>query len=222
MSDEQPIDKLIDLPLSAKLGALAVLLCVVFGGYWLLVHQSLDEQYVELNTSVDSLKREVAEKTGMVKNLARFEAEVARLDIELNKALKELPNKEEIAMLLSKVSDKARDAGLEIKLFKPGEEKKKDFYAEVPVAVELDGTFHQVATFFDEVGHLERLVNLTDFSLIDPVKDGDKMYVKTTVMATTFRFLDESERPSEQPESKDKKRRGKGSKGKKKNPDEEI
>lgn len=205
----ESIEKVLELPIGAKAGILLGTVAVIFGGYWTMFQAPLSEQEVTLKAAVEQRESEVAERRGIVANLSRYTAEVEQLDVELNKALKELPDKGEIHLLLSKISDKAQDSGLDIKIFKPSEEVKKDFYAEVPVAIEVDGTFHQVATFFDEVGNLERLVNLFDFSLLDPSAEDNIAVIKTSVVAKAFRFLDESERPKPQEENAGKKRRKK-------------
>ena len=72
-----------------------------------------------------------------------------------------------------------------------------------------------MAAFFDEVGHLERIVNIDDFSMTDPKKGDAGRYMKTSLVATSFRFLDESERPKE-----DKGKSSKRRKRQKANPDE--
>ena len=205
---------MLELPVAKKVAILVGSVCFIVAAFWVLCLNSMTTELGELDEQLKQVQSEIAEKSGIVQNLEKYEAEVARLDVELNKAVAELPDKEEIHLLLSKISDKARDAGLEIKLFKPGNETKKDFYAEVPVEIEVDGTFHQVATFFDEVGHLERLVNLSDFTLGEPNVTETGAGLKTKVLATTFRFLDESERVQIQEDDKAKKRRG--AKGKKK------
>jgi type IV pilus assembly protein PilO len=115
----------------------------------------------------------------------------------LKKALAELPDNKEIPQLLEKVADKAKDAGLDVRLFVPKAEQRKDFYAEVPVQIEVGGGYHQVATFFDEVSHLERIVNINEFSMSDPERTDSGLVLKTSLVATSFRFLDESERPKE-------------------------
>lgn len=202
----ETLENIFEQPTSVKVGILGGALALVLVGYWLMFYGALVEQKTQLTADIDQRRLEVAEKQGIVANLDRFTAEVDKLDIELAKALKELPDKGEIHLLLAKISDKAQDSGLDIKLFQPSPEVKRDFYAEVPVAIEVDGTFHQVATFFDEVGHLDRLVNLLDFSLIDPSAEDSQSVIKTTVVAKAFRFLDESERPKPQEETKGKRR----------------
>ena len=62
----------------------------------------------------------------------------------------------------------AKDSGLDVKLFKTSLEQKRDFYAEVPVQISLGGTYHQLASFFDAVGHLTRIVNISNVSIGSP------------------------------------------------------
>ena len=212
----EKLEEILELPTPKKVGIAVGAVLIIVAGFWIFGFNGLRGDLSDLDEQIGQLQSEIAEKSGMVQNLEKYEAEVDRLDIELKKAVAELPDKEEIHLLLAKISDKARDAGLEIKLFKPGNETKKDFYAEVPVEIEVDGTFHQVATFFDEVGHLERLVNLSNFNLAEPSIGDEGAALKTKVLATTFRFLDESERVNTQEEEKSKKRRGAKEKGKKK------
>ena len=87
----------------------------------------------------------------------------------------------------------------------------KDFYAEVPVSIAVDGTYHQVATFFDEVGHLSRIVNINQITMKEPVVGDAQVQVKVGCTATTFRYLDEAERAAAaekaQAEADTKKRR---------------
>ena len=125
--------------------------------------------------------------------LDSFLQEVSHLEGELQKALQELPDSREIPQLLERISDKARDSGLDVRLFRPQIEQLRDFYAEVPVDIEVSGTYHQVASFFDEVGHMERIVNLGTLSMSEPKKTNVGQILKTTVVATSFRFVDESE-----------------------------
>jgi type IV pilus assembly protein PilO len=105
----------------------------------------------------------------------------------------QLPNKREIPDLLKAISNKARESGLEILLFRPRAENYQDFYAEVPVDITVKGSFHSVVSFFDDVGRLDRLVNINNIGFKSKVA-GDQVTVETSSMATAFRFLEEAER----------------------------
>ena len=191
----EQIETILELPLGQKIAILLGTLFVVFVLFWFVFFAPINTRHEELSKKVEELVTKKNQQEGIVKNLRQYVDRVNTLDGELKKALLQLPDKKEIDQLLLNISDKARDAGLEIKLFKPRGEEKRDFYAAVPVDIEVSGSYHQVASFFDEVGRMDRIVNLENLSISDPVIDKNSLTLKTVVTATAFRFLDESERP---------------------------
>ena len=93
-------------------------------------------------------------------NISAFESEIADLEIKLKTALRQLPNKKELEVLLTDISNLGKTAGVEIKSFKRNDEVVHDFYAEVPIQIELEGEFHDIAQFFDLMSKLPRIVNM--------------------------------------------------------------
>lgn len=134
-------------------------------------------------------------KAAMVANLERTRKEVAQLDGDLKMAVAQLPDTKEIPDLLSSISSLVRESGLEILQFRQRPEKFEEFYAEVPVDIVVRGTYHQVAAFFDKVGRMARIVNVTNVNTKSPAKiEGEAIELDTACVAVTFRFLDEAER----------------------------
>jgi type IV pilus assembly protein PilO len=162
--------------------------------FWQYFYSGKSQEYTQVSESVEKLDARILDERRRAKNLPKLREKVKELDSKLKFALQELPDKKEIPDLLASISGLAKDAGLEVQLFRPQAESKRDFYAEVPVAISVEGTYHQVATFFDEVGHLSRIVNINEISMRDPKLVESKFQVKTDCVATTFRYLDESER----------------------------
>ena len=176
--------------------------------YWQYSFRAQQKEYQANEEKVEQLAQKIADERRRAHNLNKLKERIKQLDINLKIALQELPDKREIPDLLSSISNLARDAGLEVVLFRPGQEMAKDFYAEVPVSISVQGTFHQVATFFDEVGQLSRVVNINQINVRDPVLQSESIQVKTDCVATTFRYLDESERAQmESSDDNGKKRR---------------
>lgn len=195
----EKIEELLELPSLHKVAIIFACVGLIAVIYWMNFYSPIADDLEKLTKKVDGrngLAYQVAQQEAIAANLEKFSTEVARLNVELNKALAELPDKKEVGLLLQKVSDRAHDAGLEVRVFKPQSVEKKDFYAEVPVLVEVTGTYHQVATFFDEVGRLDRIVNLDNFDMKEPQVSEDVVSLTTSVVATAFRFLDEGERPN--------------------------
>ena len=120
------------------------------------------------------------------RNLKKFEQEFAQVDAQFQEALKLLPNEKEIPTLLRNITQLGSDSALEFRLFSPKKEKAGDFYMEIPVSLEVSGTYHNVAVFFDKVGQMERIVNILNVSM-KPVKSRSTQLV-TTCDAVTYRF----------------------------------
>lgn len=175
---------------AAWLGSFALIALL----YWQYSFRAQEKEYSAQEEKVEQLTQKILDEKRRARNLTKLKEKIKELDINLKIALQELPDKREIPDLLSSISNLARDAGLEVVLFRPGAEMAKDFYAEVPVAISVQGTYHQVATFFDEVGQLSRVVNINQISMRDPQIEPEAVEVKTDCVATTFRYLDESER----------------------------
>jgi type IV pilus assembly protein PilO len=122
-----------------------------------------------------------------------WEKKVDRLNEELAKAIKELPNEREIPELLRRVSSIGKKIGLEFLLFQPMPEVRREFYADVPVKLKVEGSFHEVATFFDRIGKLNRIVNIRDIEMQDPLERSGKIILTTDGTAVTYRFLTDAE-----------------------------
>jgi type IV pilus assembly protein PilO len=202
------IERFLERPASHKIAAGAVVLALLCFLFWQFLYSGEYQESVKLGEKVEALNTQIASERRLARNLKKFREEVKDLDGKLQEALKELPDSKEIPDLLSSVSNLARDSGLDVILIKPtGSENFKEFYAEVPYSVSVEGTFHQIATFFDEVGRMPRIVNINQISLRDPsIKD--KIKIKADCLVTTFYFIEESERDkSRVDDSKTRRRR---------------
>lgn len=174
---------------------------------WFIFCKELTLELVDMENQLSGMKSEVTQRRIIVSKFGKFEEEVKKLEIELKQALLELPDKKEISQLLERIADKAKEAGLDIRLFQPQAEEINDYYAEIPVQLEVSGGYHQIAIFFDELTRLNRIVNVSEFGLAEPKIGEREMLMKSTFIASAYRFLDESERPKAQDKGKSKKKR---------------
>lgn len=189
------LERILELPPRQRVlllvGGVALLFFVY--AYFLYWPRSAEIDDKEQHKTELALDRD--RKKAMVANLERTRKEVAQLDGDLRKAVAQLPDTKEIPDLLSSVSSLGRESGLEILQFRQRPEKFEEFYAEVPVDILVRGNYHQVAAFFDKVGHMARIVNVTNVNTKSPAKvEGDAIDLDTSCVAVTFRFLDEAER----------------------------
>lgn len=188
------LDNLLERPGKQKLAILAVMIILIAALYYSFFYSPRADQLDKLADSVEIARNEKMVKTQKTANLPRLRKDLQQLDAELKKAVAQLPDKREIAELLSNISAKAQQVGLDVLLFRPRPEAFQDFYAEVPVDITVKGNFHNTVSFFDEVGRMNRLVNIDHIGFKNPTVNGDNIVLETTSVATAFRFLDEAER----------------------------
>jgi len=135
---------------------------VVLAGLFIyLVYLPKTGQITKTKSALDRLERETRLAKHRAKNLKKLEADLAAAQDELKLALRLLPTTSEIPTLLKSITKLGNDSNLEFLLFSPEQEVPREFYVEIPVSVEVRGSYHNVATFFDKVGKLDRIVNVT-------------------------------------------------------------
>ena len=190
----QILDTILERSTAQKLGILGVTIILIAALYYSFLFSPRADEVAKLADSVEIARNEKSVKTQKAGNLPRLRRDIQRLDAELKNAIAQLPEKKEIPELLSGISTKAQESGLDILLFRPRAEVYRDFYAEVPVDITVRGNFQNTVNFFDEVGRMKRLVNIENIGFKNPIVSGDNVVLETTSVATAFRFLDDAER----------------------------
>jgi type IV pilus assembly protein PilO len=201
------LDKLANLPVLQRAGIGVLLILLVLGGFWQFLYTDLNIKSSELEQEVEGLETKIIQERKISRNLEKYQAEAKEQDELLANVLRELPDRKEIEGFLRSISVLAIDTGLEVLEFTPLPEAKVDYLANLPVDIKLEGTFHQLLTFFDEVAHLPRIVNIDKVSLNVLKEAGEEIVLQFNCRATTFRYLDESERPVVGEEGEQSKRR---------------
>jgi type IV pilus assembly protein PilO len=188
------LDNLLERSGKQKLSILIVTIILLAALHYSFLYSPRADELANLSDSVEIAQNEKMVKTQKSANLLRLRKDLQQLDADLRKAVAQLPDKREIPDLLSGISAKARQVGLDVLLFRPRPEAFQEFYAEVPVDITVKGSFHNTVSFFDEVGRLDRLVNIDNIGFKNPTVNGDNIVLETTSVATAFRFLDDAER----------------------------
>jgi type IV pilus assembly protein PilO len=190
----QILDAILERSTAQKIAILVVAVILMVALYYSFLFAPKADEVAKLADSVEIARNEKTVKTQKAANLSRLRQDLQRLDAELKKAIAQLPEKKEIPELLSSISSKAQQSGLDVLLFRPRAESHQEFYAEVPVDITVKGNFHNTVSFFDEVGRMDRLVNIDNIGFKNPTVSGDSVVLETTSVATAFRFLDDAER----------------------------
>jgi len=199
--DEQ-IEKLGKVPKPVRLASVSALLCAVAASYWFVSYQPRAEDVTMLLANGQQLQRKLNNVRAVASNVGAFEQEVAGLERDLQKALKQLPNGKQFEDLLRDISTAGKQVGVSIKSIQREPEIPHDFYAEVPFRIEIEGSYHDLARFFERVGQLPRIVNVgaLEVGVMTENRRGTQLRIVGT--ATTFRFLGEGDRRPAQPKQK--------------------
>ena len=177
-----------------KIAILATAIILLSALYFSFVYEPRSDAIAKLVDGAEIAHNEKAIKQRKASNLPKLQKDLKEWNIKLKEAVAQLPDSKEIPELLSNISTKAKEAGLEILSFRPRAENFREFYAEIPVDIVVRGSFYNAVTFFDEVGKLNRLVNINNIDMKNPKISGDQVSLDISTVATTYRFLDEAER----------------------------
>lgn len=173
--------------MSILIGTVLVLAGLFVWFYYLPKNEEIDK----IQGEIAAIEQKLNKAKIMVKRLKQFEAEWAELDTQYKEALKLLPNTKEIPTLLKTITQLGSDSQLEFRLFSPQRERPQDFFIEIPVSIEVSGSYHNVAVFFDKVGAMERIVNILNVSM-SPSKPRSTV-LTTKCDAVTYRFKGEGD-----------------------------
>ena len=188
------LDDLLERPTGQKVGALVGIVLAVVVLDWQYWYGPNQRDLADVTAQVAQKRADLDSKRGKTNARGELERELRDINAELKRAQARLPDQREIADLLSNVAASGRASGLEIVLFRQKPEIYHDFYADVPVEMQMRGTYTDVALFLDRVKRLDRIVNISDMNMKKPRIEGDRMMLDAACTATTFRFLDEAER----------------------------
>ena len=182
--------------LAGAVGATFVLLTLLL--IYFFVWQDVRPELQQKEQEEQSLRQEFQQKHARAVNLVVYKRQLKDLRRSFGALLRQLPGKTEVPNLLVDISQTALAAGLQQKLFQPESEAAKDFYAELPIKMELTGSYHQFGEFVSGIAALPRIVTLHDIQITSDDKDGGYDNLTLTLTAKTYRYLDQDEMASSQ------------------------
>jgi len=186
---DEKLEQLAKIPKPIRLAVVVSVLVAIAAGYWFLSYQPEQGIRRTLVARSQELQRSLNNARSIANNVAGFEAEVAGLERDLDLALKQLPNRKQFEDLLQDISTAGKKVGVTIKSIDRDAEVRRDFYAEVPFKIELEGTYHDLARFFETVASLPRIVNMGGLDIKVATESRQATRLKVAGNATTFRFL---------------------------------
>src|SRR5499427_4500075 len=176
-------------PLPKAMILVALLIGIVVLGYFLDWQEQMESLDAGRQQEV-KLKDEYVAKAQQAINLDLYRQQLREIDSSFGALLRQLPNRSQMDALLVDINQAGLGRGLQFDLFKPAPaETKKEFYAELPVTLKLNGSYHDMGQLASDIGQLSRIVTLNDIALAAG-KDG---VLTMDATAKTFRYLDDEE-----------------------------
>jgi type IV pilus assembly protein PilO len=138
---------------------------LLFGaGYWRLLAPMRDD-YDRAEQQLAGLQNKIQEGRAAKQELPKFREEVRQLELELDKLLRILPARRNTPDLMRRIRALAEQGDFSLKKFNPGTLSDKEFFSEWPINVDLEGSYHNLALFFDRVSRFSRIINVEDLEI---------------------------------------------------------
>jgi type IV pilus assembly protein PilO len=184
------------LPWYAQLGAFAVLAVSGVGAFYYYYEMPVRVELSEREGQLRMLRADVEKGHDTAKKLPEFREQVDDLEARLTSLQAVLPTEKDAADLLRRLQTVAVQSNLTITGFKPAPVVTQQIHAEWPIALELDGTYHNLAMFFDRVARFTRIVNVTNLDIEGKDRPSPNSTISATCVATTFVLLEKPAAPA--------------------------
>lgn len=152
-------------PLVVKLAAMVIVFSLVLTAGWYFDWRQQWDQLKQARARETELKKQFEHKQRLAADLAAYQKQLKDMEASFGAMLRQLPSRAEVAKLLVDISQTGLASGLEFELFKPLEPVRKEFYAELPVSIQVRGTYQEFAHFVSAVANLPRIVTLHNISI---------------------------------------------------------
>ena len=187
------------LPWYAQVGAFVALAVAGCGIFYYYYEMPVRADFTSRQQQLVELRADITKGLTTAKKLPEFSAQVGQLEARLENLRAVLPEEKDAADLLNRMQTVASQSSLTIKGFKPGATVTKQLHAEWPISLELEGTYHNLAMFFDRVGKFTRIVNVSGVDIKAKDRQTGNVTISATCTATTFVLLD---KPAAKPGAK--------------------
>ena len=179
-------------PLPFRIAAIILVFVLVSAlGIWQMVVKAEIPDLEQAQREEEELMASFDQKQRRAANFDAYRNQLAEIQRDFGTMLRQLPGQTEVANLLEDISQTGAAAGLDERLFQPLGEVGQDFYAELPINLRYNGSFHELADFVSGVAELPRIVTLHDIRIIPVDVTGNEEVLQLDAIAKTYRYLDE-------------------------------
>ncbi|OIQ89485.1 pilus assembly protein, PilO [mine drainage metagenome] len=176
----------------------AAVLLLALGLGWYLWLSGVKDQLDQAQQHEVELRQQYRDKLAQAVSLDLLKAQKAQVQQYVLLLEKQLPSKAEMDALLSDINQAGIGRGLQFELFRPGQVDVRNYYAELPIAIKVQGRYNDLAAFTSDVAKLSRIVTINDISITAPPNAGAGARLTMNATARTYRYLDADEIAAQQ------------------------
>jgi type IV pilus assembly protein PilO len=180
------------LPLAGQLGVSALIAVLLLGGFYYFWYADALETEKRQQARLADLQRQIRALEATANKLPEFQREVQALEARLETLKRILPPEKEMPDLMRRVQYLAAQSSLQIRKFNPTPPVQKEFYLEVPINLDVDGTYHNLGAFLDRISRMSRLVNVGNVKIKAQSRPTINDTIEASAVATTYVYQDQS------------------------------
>ena len=178
------------LPWYGQLGAFFVLSLAGAGVFWNYYVRPAQESLAQRQAQLETIRADIQRGLATARRLPEFRRQVADLEAQLERLRPVLPSEKDVADLLRRIQGMATQANLTIRGFAPQAVATRTMYAEWPIGLQIEGTYHNLGSFLERVSKFPRIINVTGMHIKGKDKGGPGDSITADCTATTFVLIE--------------------------------
>jgi type IV pilus assembly protein PilO len=174
------------LPWWGQIGAFVVVCVGAIFGFWKFYVSEVQADIALRQTRLTALRTDVDKGLATARQLPQFEDQVKKLEQRLESLRQVLPEEKDVADILRRIQGLATKSNLAIQRFQPGKVVQQKLYAEIPYKLQAEGTYHNLGSFFDQIGKFPRIINISEIAIKAKTPPQPGATIVAELVATTF------------------------------------
>ena len=187
------------LPWYGQVGAFVVVSGLALFGFWNFYVSDMQADIDTRRARLTTARAEVARGVATARRLPEFQAQVTALEQQLDSLRAVLPEQKDVAEILRRVEGLAIQSNLKIQRFTPQAPRQDAMYMALPIKLQAEGTYHDLAMFFDRISKFHRIINVSDILIKATPDQQPNVTIVAECTATTFVLQEKPAAPAAKP-----------------------